>query len=469
MTEYIEKILEQSKWLVHQTAIENDIHLEKLDRERYQWREENFLQHDFDDGVYFIFGPRQIGKTTHIKMLFRERISIDNHENFLYFNCDLLDSKKDIVDLVEQYLANFPDKKNRIYIALDEVTSVKNSVLAVKYLIDEGKSKNTTYLLSGSSSANVKKTGEYLPGRRGKGIDFIFKPLSFFNFVRLKYPQLPEIIDTVDAERLAVSYATLKQNIPIADLFEQYLICGGIPKIINVYWDEGQISSEIFDIYKNWIVSEILKGNKKEYLCKLILERVLNSLSSDISYNAFIQDANIGSHNTVHDYIDFMDSSFFIRQIFHYDIHQEKINYRKNKKIYFFDPFIFWLIDKWLNARDRQNLDYLNHPVLKSRLVENVVFNELDNRFSGELYYFKSNFEIDFVSADHFYEVKYQNHVAPSDYGSLIKVRNKRHGYVVSKSDLDESHEKLKVIPVDFFLLLSLPVIQIANARDGIA
>ena len=66
---YLEKIIKQSPWLIESGQIKTDPHLMRLQDYTYIYHEEAFLNYPFEDGVYIITGPRQIGKSTHLKML----------------------------------------------------------------------------------------------------------------------------------------------------------------------------------------------------------------------------------------------------------------------------------------------------------------------------------------------------------------------------------------------------------------
>lgn len=453
MAQFMDKIYTQNPWFKSYEEINNDINLVKLKNERYVWDEKTFLNYNFQDGVYLIFGMRQIGKTTHLKRLFKDKMNNRNRKNFFYFNCDYLDTKREVIELVEEYIANFPDPEKRIYIALDEITSVKDSIIAIKFLIDSGKYKNISYLLTGSSSINIRKTGEYLPGRRGKGFDFIFKPLSFFQFVVLLNPEIHPLISNITNTNIERMFSVLKNEINLDSLFNHYITSGGIPKVINEYTVNHTIDMDTFNIYKNWISSEIAKSSKKEHICRIMFERILNSLSSDVSYNSFIQDANIGSHNTVHDYIVFMEDVFILKQLNHFDYHQKKVNYRKNKKFYFNDPCIIWVVDNWVNARSVQNYIYLDNPVYKSQIVENVIANELYNSFDGTLYYYKNRFEIDFMNKHLLLEVKYQNKIIPNDFSHIQKLQCDMKKVLATKNKLLILPDIL-IIPVAYLLLI---------------
>ena len=217
MSDLLTKIINQNPWLSDAKKIHEDSKLINLKKQSFIWHEEEFLNHSFGDGVYIITGPRQIGKSTHVKMLIQNKITAKNKENFLYFNCDILDNKKEVVDLVEIYCKNLPNRNNRIYIILDEVTSVKDSILGVKYLVENGYKNNITYILTGSSTINIRKTGEYLPGRRGKGIDFTFLPLTFSEVIFTLFPNVKSELNK--AKNKALAYHNIDQNIGIKKHF----------------------------------------------------------------------------------------------------------------------------------------------------------------------------------------------------------------------------------------------------------
>ena len=318
MANLLEKIYSSNPWFENEQLIEEDLHIRDLADSQHIFLNREFLEHKFADGVYIVTGPRQIGKTTHLKLLIQQKINIASKTDFLYFNCDLLETKEDVVDLVETYLKNFPSKK-RSFIMLDEITAVKDSILGIKYLIDKGIKKNITYILTGSSTIEIKKTGEYLPGRRGNGVDFHFTPVSFRDFVKIQYDKIN--FDLGVKESLEKYYARIKNKVPLAKELNNYFFCGGIPKIINEYLAKKSIGLENLNLYRDWIVSEIAKNGKRENISKQILARILNSVTSDVSYNSFAQDSGIGSHNTVYEYLNFLeDWHLIIYNIFNYKL-----------------------------------------------------------------------------------------------------------------------------------------------------
>lgn len=444
----LEKMYHQNPWWEKEDLIQEDYHVHQLLKTKAVFLNESFLKHPFKDGVYIVTGPRQIGKTTHLKLLIQRGITEKNRTNFLYFNCDILDTKKEIVELVETYLRTYPSR-GRKFILLDEITAVPDSILAIKYLIDAGKNEKITYILTGSSTVNIKKTGEFLPGRRGKGKNFVFLPMSFADFIHVRYPDQETQWD--QKESLEKFYIKINGKIPLHKELERYLMCGGIPRIINDYLGDGKIDLDNFLLYRDWIISEISKNGKREAIVKIILERILMSIGSEVSYNAFVADSAIGSHNTIYDYLNFLEDAFVIRQIYHYNYHQKKIHFRKNKKIYLRDPFLFWLVNWWLGGDPHAYRTNLKENIFISRMMENVVFLHLESLF-GDMYFYRDGREIDFIYRHCAFECKYQQQkIAAPDIKELLKFSGKR--FVITKEEYKKG-EGYQAIPVALFLLL---------------
>ena len=79
---------------------------------------------------------------------------------------------------------------NRRYLFLDEASFLPEWPRGIKVLIDMGFDRNATYVVTGSSALDLKRSSEKLPGRRGKGCDFVLLPLSFRQFLSISYPQI---------------------------------------------------------------------------------------------------------------------------------------------------------------------------------------------------------------------------------------------------------------------------------------
>ncbi|MEM2990553.1 MAG: ATP-binding protein, partial [Halobacteria archaeon] len=143
--------------------------------------------------LHFIVGARQVGKTTAIKLLIKDMLELEkvNPKSIFYFRCDEISDYKELKDLLSSYLELRDSWKiDKSYIFLDEVSFPKEWYRTVKSMIDDGMFKNDVLILTASTSIKIKKETEYFPGRRGKGRDFVVRPLSFREFIKTIDPDL---------------------------------------------------------------------------------------------------------------------------------------------------------------------------------------------------------------------------------------------------------------------------------------
>ena len=79
------------------------------------------------------------------------------------------------------------------WVILDEITFVDEWHRAIKRRIDDGIFGRDVLIISGSASIELLRAKESFPGRRGKGKDLIFYPLSFSDYVSsIKGVELPK-------------------------------------------------------------------------------------------------------------------------------------------------------------------------------------------------------------------------------------------------------------------------------------
>ena len=127
------------------------------------------ITYDFDPDntvIYTLRGPRQVGKTTLIKLQIRQFLDEGvSPWNILYYSLDLEQKPGDIIDLVNKYrkLTESRWGERRCFLFLDEVTSIRNWQKGIKKLADDDKFKNCTVIITGSQALNIKKDVERLP------------------------------------------------------------------------------------------------------------------------------------------------------------------------------------------------------------------------------------------------------------------------------------------------------------------
>lgn len=306
----ISQLSEQNPWWIDKKNILNDFKLSTLDKLKFQWDPNirHYIKLD-DDVIYTIRGPRQIGKTTLVKMIIKDLLLYKNikPENIFFWSSERNDSKE-LNQVIQTYFDWRLDSKNeRKYIFIDEICSVKNWPHEIIYFANKGSLKNCSLILTGSHSMDLKHSTELMPGRRGgrddEPLDKILLPMKFSEFVNLLWPEFKnklfdsEIASKKDRKKKIFELFEGKiskdiQNIMIFKkqldaLFEIYLLTGGIPSIINEYKTNSKISTKLFNVYLTSIIGDLRRYNYKEHYFKQLIKETYNVLSNPISWNSF--------------------------------------------------------------------------------------------------------------------------------------------------------------------------------------
>jgi len=342
--------------------------------------------------------------------------------------------------------------EDRLYLFLDEISFVREWQRAIKFMADAGRLKNTTILLSGSNLLDVRGGAERMPGRRGKlaKLDYEQHPLTFAEFIQLREPE----IDFLNQEGLIYYQETLLHR------FEEFLLTGGFPLAINLFYNSGHVSSWVYQLYLSWIEGDIGRAGKLERNLYQIMSRVLVHQATPVSWLGLGREAGIVSHATVQEYVEILEKMYVLQVVPFIDLSSGTARYRKNRKIYFQDPLIFHCFsgknsgigDSYHSASRR----FLNNPIDKSKLVESVVGIHL-KRYFGECYYWQGKNEIDFVVNSggklNFIEVKYQEQAKLADFKWLDKTLPQGSQLLVTTKHQSKSSSGIKMIPVPIFLI----------------
>ena len=431
-------------WWLDRNIIKNDKHIRAFSDSGAKWIPELKKELNLDiDSIYSIRGPRQVGKTTLLKLMIRDLLREINPKRIMYYSCDIL-TEKELISILSIYLGWIRSfTQERVYIFLDEISSVKEWQKSIKILYDLGKLEKTSMILTGSHSIDIKKSVELLPGRRGKieKPDKEFLPMSFKEYIKLFKPQL-----------IKKSLSELQPFIgDLNKLLDQYLITGGFPRVIDSYMRNMEIEEYLFSDYMNWIIGDFRKLGKNDHYLKEILKAVIETTSSPVGWETIQKKTDIGSVNTVHEYIDDLKHSFVLEYLFQMDPSM-KVSFLRQKKIYIRDPFIYHSIKKFLyNTTFHDMMKSLHDPEEKSKLIESIVCDHLSRR--REVYYWrgKRGKEVDFVVKNKnlmAIEVKYRSH-GRYGLGGIMKFRN---GFVLTKDEFNPDGRYPRV-PVSLFLL----------------
>ncbi|MHC1599482.1 MAG: ATP-binding protein, partial [Candidatus Methanospirareceae archaeon] len=159
-------------WWRDPSEIFNDEKIKEFEAATIQWKPRIRYYINFDkDKIYTLRGPRQVGKTTLIKLMIKDLLTGgEDSKSIFYYSCDLVTNEKELFEVINEYLDwALTFRLDRKYIFLDEISSVKDWEKGLKYLVDAGILKNTSVILTGSHSIDIKHSIERLPGRRGEG------------------------------------------------------------------------------------------------------------------------------------------------------------------------------------------------------------------------------------------------------------------------------------------------------------
>lgn len=447
--------LHNSWWIRPELILEDEKILE-LQNKKYQWHHPFLDLLPRDKFVLFTLrGPRQIGKTTLLKLIIKKLLLEVKHqkEAVFFFPCDNLETFQELTELLVFYLDFIQARtEKRSFLFLDEISFVKEWQRAVKYLVDSGRLKNTLIVLTGSNILDLKFSSERLPGRRGEFFqpDIEVFPLTFAEFVSLVEPKL-----SCSDPFLALS------NLPqYRKLFEDYLLTGGFPANINYFYQNGFIPIWVYERYLSWIEGDLHKMGKSEKLAYGLLDQVIKRLTTPVSWYKLAKEAGIVSFDTVNQYLDLLEKMFVLFPALYFSIPEKKSIYRKNKKIYFFDPFIFNAlkakIDGFLPEAFNYSKNLHTKGELKPLLVENIVAFHLKRIYQEFLYYGRiGEKEVDLVGFKKgcygYYEAKYQSQVQKEDFSWIKNLIKKDKLTVLTQKDFHQE-KNFSLVPTELFL-----------------
>jgi predicted AAA+ superfamily ATPase len=343
-----------------------------------------------------IYGARQVGKTTIMKMLIKELKSTNKipEEAIFYFDLEDLEMLElcnqgvnNVIRHIEvrtSYNLNSPpnssatssNSKEKIYLFIDEIQYLNNASSFIKLMVDNH-SDRFKLIVSGSSVLDIKsKIKQSLVGRI---VTFEVLGLDFEEFLWFKKKKF-------NLNKIAVTDKKTQKE--LKQLFEEFVIFGAYPRVALIsnldnrryYLKEliqTYIKKDIRDIGK---IRNIMKFNN---FLRILADQAGNLLNIDELASS------IGiARETVYDYLILLEGTYIARRLtpFFKNLRSELT---KMPKIYFEDSGI---------------LNYLkfNDIVEKvsGELFENCIYTELRKAVGLDaLRYWRtqSKQEIDFV------------------------------------------------------------------------
>ncbi len=330
----------------------------------------------------FLVGPRQVGKTTLLKILIQNQLKKRKPKEIFYYSCDELIDHRELGEEIDNYYSARKEWgiKNSIII-LDEITFVDEWHRAIKARIDRKKFKNDVIIITGSASMELLEKKEQFPGRRGHGKDIYLLPMDFseyaktFGEINLKQTPIKDIEKTMKANSMFTQ--------SINQLFTKYLKTGGFPVSIKELHEKNKITNKSIKTHLDALKGDWRKIGKSDRYMKEITAYILKARATPISWLNIAKETSINSPHTTQNYVETLEKLFAVKTL-NMISPDHKILYRKNKKMHFTDPLTNQIFSY-----------YTKEEVLEETIVESTLASHL-SRIS-DTHFWRNTSEVDAI------------------------------------------------------------------------
>ena len=445
-----------------------DVHLRRFRQSPFQWDPPSLSSIPLRYGdTHTLRGPRQAGKSTTVKRLMQQLIA-KGESRVLYYSFDLGADPEVIVEVVRLAKRIHPRPEGPWHLFFDEITSVPRWQLGVKVAWDSGVTSDDALLLTASSAHDLKRGAERLPGRRGKGRDYLQLPMSFRDFCTLTQsvrfddePLWPEEFLTTKGERAVTRLMSQQQTLSRA--LEEYQRIGGFPAAVSDLLSEPtrNVTPETLQSLWSIIAGDVSKSGRDPLAALKLLDSVSASLGSTVSWQTAARAMGFESPNTAKEYAEFLAESFALLALYFWDIDRKSLEPNKQRKLYWLDPALGRIPALLIPGSRVAPADGMIENVVASGLFRSAAQTLIQaNAVPGTLGYWRSSGdrEVDFVipqvtdlkRARLPIEVKGDS--ATGLNGARQSIRQRfRKGLVLSRTVLDW-REDIAILPVWLFL-----------------
>ncbi len=398
--------------------ISRDLYIEKI---------VPFLDKDI---IKVLIGVRRSGKSVLLELIKKHLIQngIDEKQ-FLSYNFEsyqTINYRSDS-DLYHEIQKRIGDSRPRHYLFLDEIQEVTRwervvNSLRVDFDVDIYLTGSNAHLLSGELAT-------YLAGRY---VEIPVYPFSYKEF-------------TVLAENLKLSWNK-------EELFQKYVVLGGMPFSGNLELEEGPTIQYMEDVYRSVLLKDVIERNKIRDVD--LLERILVYIISNIgrtfsakSISDYIKSENRKvASETIYNYLKACENACLLYKVSRQDLVGKKI-LKVQEKIFIVDHGLRQAV----YGKNPQNID---------QVLENIIFMELLRRgYRVTIGKYKDN-EIDFVAEKgdmrQYYQVCYMlasESVIEREFSVLENIKDNFPKYVLSLDTFNFSRQGIEHINIKDFLL----------------
>ncbi len=350
----------------------NDKHFRSLEQAPFRRK---LPMPQISPGVTLIRGPRQIGKSTWLKLLLQHHVK--RGDSCFFYTCEDLEDYRDLSELLKS-------QKGTRYFFLDEVTFVKEWWRAIKKIVDTD--ADVCLVLTGSNSYDLRQGLDLMPGR--------WSPTAG------ELSLLPMPFEEWSEMRLQARWPTL----PLLEGLRAYMRVGGFPAAMAEAGAKAMTPTHALHTYQRWIMGDVIKLGRQEAFMKELLVQLVKTMGSSISLQKLAQKTQLMSYHTVQDYISILEHAFALRTVYAYDPETDTFRFKKEKKFYFTDPIVYWAV------LDLAGISAT--PDHEEQMAEMLAAEWLSRRYKRMGYYSSQNGEVDFISEKKWaVEIKWANAV----------------------------------------------------------
>lgn len=333
-----------------------DLHLLKLQNMPFN---RVFPDLKVQPGIHVIRGPRQVGKSSFLKTILSK---CTREKRSCYFqSCETIASYQELTELLLSL-------KEREIIFLDEISFIPEWSRAVKHVVDSGSQQ--VFIITGSNANDLRKGIDLMPGRWGEGGEIELLPMDFNEFVQMR------------------KQAKYQKLLRVEEL-ELYFKVGGFPSALAESGNSGKAPLKAMKTYLQWIKGDLVKLGKIETYAKELLGQIAKTTGSTISMQTLAAKTQMGSHHTAQEYVQILETCFALRTLYAIDLEEENFKFRKEKKLYFTDPLIYWIAHEWCGLKPPANAT--------EKIAEMVAHEALARKFKRFGYFSNKKGEVDFV------------------------------------------------------------------------
>ena len=317
-------------------------------------------------------GPRQVGKTTLLRMIMNE-----TNKKVLFWNCDEPDIRQRLTEPTSTQLK--ADIANADLVMIDEAQRVKNIGITLKLITDNAPEKQLVVI--GSSALELSNSiNEPLTGRKYE-----------YNMFPFSTEELKDNLGEIEEKRM----------------LERRLLYGSYPDVVNSPGEERDV---LLNLVNSYLYKDIFayQDIRKPEIVERLMQALALQAGSEVSFNELGNLLGLNSQ-TVQRYMDLLEKSYIV---FHLSSFSRNIRneLKKSRKIYFYDNGIRNAV---LGNFKPMDLRSDKGALWENYLVSERIKHNSYNTFYGKSYFWRTqqqqeiDYLEDFDDTLHTYEFKW--------------------------------------------------------------